>query len=287
MINLLKSDSQLIMTKFFDNVWKRYNFVSNLGEYFIDYTTFTTMFPDLVDSKNSIVTQRFDASEPVDLDDDKDNSNDETLVSEQEPVIAEAKKLMALKVGIVGLPNIGKSTLFNAITNASAEVQNYPFCTIEPNSGIVPIPDTRLQTLSEISNSKNVLPATIEFFDIAGLVKGSKGEGLGNKFLANIRETSAIVHMVRCFENDNIIHVNGKVNPLDDIETINTELLLSDLELAEKLCDNQSKKIKTNKAEELKNTLFNHIKEQLALGKFVRQISLTDEDKQFLQGIHF
>ncbi|MCW8879801.1 MAG: redox-regulated ATPase YchF [Kangiellaceae bacterium] len=142
---------------------------------------------------------------------------------------------MGIKCGIVGLPNVGKSTLFNALTDAGIDAQNYPFCTIEPNTGVVPVPDTRLDKLAAIVNPEKVLPTTMEFVDIAGLVKGaSKGEGLGNQFLANIRETDAIAHVVRCFENDDVIHVENKIDPLDDIEVINTELALADLESVEK-----------------------------------------------------
>ena len=153
-----------------------------------------------------------------------------------------------MKLGIVGLPNVGKSTLFNAITKAGAEAANYPFCTIEPNVGVVTVPDKRLEVLTDIYKAKKTIYTTIEFCDIAGLVKGaSKGEGLGNKFLGHIREVSAIVHVVRCFENDNIVHVNGHIDPLDDIDTINTELIFADLEVLERAIVKLNKNMKADK----------------------------------------
>ena len=150
-----------------------------------------------------------------------------------------------MKLGIVGLPNVGKSTLFNAITKAGAEAANYPFCTIEPNVGVVAVPDERLKVLTDMYNAKKTIHTTIEFYDIAGLVKGaSRGEGLGNKFLGHIREVAAIVHVVRCFDDPNVVHVDGKINPASDIDTINMELILSDMELLERRITKTTKNLK-------------------------------------------
>ena len=156
---------------------------------------------------------------------------------------------MGIKCGIVGLPNVGKSTMFNCLTKAGVDAANYPFCTIEPNVGVVPVPDFRLEKLAAIVNPERILPTTMEFVDIAGLVEGaSQGEGLGNKFLANIRETDAIAHVVRCFENDDIAHVSGKVSPAHDIEIINTELALADLETVTRALQRLQKQVKSGKA---------------------------------------
>ena len=164
---------------------------------------------------------------------------------------------MSLSVGIVGLPNVGKSTLFKALTKKEIDISNYPFCTIDPNVGIVKVPDERLEKLAAFSKSKKIIPTAIEFVDIAGLVKDAhKGEGLGNKFLANIRETEAIAHVVRCFENDDIVHVSGKIDPIDDIEIINTELCLADLDSVEKAHQKAVKNSKSGNKEKLNNTKF-------------------------------
>ena len=153
-----------------------------------------------------------------------------------------------MQIGIIGLPNVGKSTIFNAITKAGAESANYPFCTIDPNVGVVSVPDERLKVLGEMYQTKKIVPTTIEFVDIAGLVKGaSKGEGLGNKFLANIREVDAVAHVVRCFDDDNVVHVSGKIDPIDDVETINLELIFADLEMMDRRIDKTRRAAKASK----------------------------------------
>ena len=186
-----------------------------------------------------------------------------------------------MKLGIVGLPNVGKSTLFNSLTKAGAESANYPFCTIDPNVGVVTVPDERLNVLGEMYHTKKIIPAAIEFVDIAGLVKGaSKGEGLGNQFLANIREVDAIVHVVRCFENSNIVHVDGSINPLRDIETINLELIFSDLEILERRISKVSKVARNDKSAAKELGLLNKVKAHLEDGKLAKTFEEVDDEEE-------
>jgi len=195
---------------------------------------------------------------------------------------------VAIKCGIVGLPNVGKSTLFNALTAAEIAAENYPFCTIDPNVGVVPVPDPRLGVLADFVKPEKVIPTAMEFVDIAGLVAGaSKGEGLGNKFLANIRETHAIAHVVRCFENDDITHVSGAIDPVDDIETINTELALADLESVERQLFKAEKNAKTAKKEDLfaRDTI-RKVKAHLDEGFPVRTLELNDSERKILRELH-
>ncbi len=195
---------------------------------------------------------------------------------------------MGFKCAIVGLPNVGKSTLFNALTKAEIAAENYPFCTIEPNVGIVPVPDPRLDALAGIVSPEKILPTAMEFVDIAGLVAGaSTGEGLGNKFLANIRETDAIAHVVRCFQDDDVIHVSGKVDPMDDVETINTELLLADVDTMEKAITRISKQAKSANKEAIAEKAFmERVFETLGDGKPARTIECTDQEQAWIKHYH-
>lgn len=195
---------------------------------------------------------------------------------------------MGFKCGIVGLPNVGKSTLFNALTRAEIAAENYPFCTIEPNVGVVPVPDTRLDQLASIVNSQKVIPTVMEFVDIAGLVAGaSKGEGLGNQFLANIRETDAVAHVVRCFEDDDVVHVDGKVNPLSDVETINTELILADFETVEKSMARVEKLTRSgNKEAKSQLELYTSLRDHLGEGNPARTFEVDEDNEKVLHQLH-
>ena len=195
---------------------------------------------------------------------------------------------MGFKCGIVGLPNVGKSTLFNSLTKAGIAAENYPFCTIDPNIGIVEVPDKRMQQIADIAKPHKIIPTTMEFVDIAGLVAGaSKGEGLGNQFLGHIRETDAIAQVVRCFENDDIVHVNGKINPLDDIDTINTELQLADMESIDRQTERATKMAKSNdKDAKAKLAFMQNIQAHVGEGNSARSMEIQDSEKKWLKELH-
>ncbi|WKY48873.1 redox-regulated ATPase YchF [Eubacteriaceae bacterium ES3] len=191
-----------------------------------------------------------------------------------------------MKIGIVGLPNVGKSTIFNALTKAGAESANYPFCTIDPNVGIVAVPDSRLAVLEKMYNSKKVIPTSIEFVDIAGLVRGaSKGEGLGNKFLSHIREVDAIAHVVRCFEDDNVVHVEGKIDPIDDLETINLELIFADMEMLERRMEKTKKLAKANPTEKANMVLMEKLHHVLEAGKMPNESDYSSEEWGYIESL--